>query len=269
MDLQVSSRFVGLRQAVLQLASLTMWLGLWIMMPIALWLGDDEYFPALASLGVLAHLAASLSAVRISWTARRIIRCLAVIFVFTWLVEALGSATGIPFGAYDYTSRLPLRLIGVPLIIPLAWAMMLFPAWAVTESILAPYYLRLGRFYGWIYAALAGAAFTAWDLYLDPQMVARGLWVWDSPGGYFGIPWANYLGWWLSAVVLSLVLRPERLVNLWLLIIYTLTWLFQAIGLGIFWGQPGPALVGFVIMGIFVLWSWRSYRAKLSLGRMA
>jgi hypothetical protein len=40
------------------------------------------------------------------------------------------------------------------------------------------------------------------------------------------------------------------------MIIYTLTWAFQAIGLGIFWAQPGPAVVGFLCMGLFVGWSW-------------
>ena len=41
-----------------------------------------------------------------------------VILVFTWLLEAIGSGTGVPFGDYQYTGRLPLQLAGVPLVIP-------------------------------------------------------------------------------------------------------------------------------------------------------
>jgi uncharacterized membrane protein len=145
----------------------------------------------------------------------------------------------------------------VPLVIALAWFMMLVPAWAVAEVILARHRENLGSWYALLHAALAGAAFTAWDLYLDPQMVAHGLWAWDGPGGYFGIPWINFMGWWLAATLLTLLIRPRSLPRWRLRVIYTLTWAFQAVGLGLFWNQPGPALVGFLSMGIFVIWAWR------------
>jgi putative membrane protein len=133
---------------------------------------------------------------------------------------------------------------------------MLVPAWAVTESILRPLRERLGRLYWPAFAALAGLAFSAWDLYLDPQMVARGLWVWQNPGGYFGIPWSNYFGWWVSAALVTWLVRPGGLPRFPLFVIYALTWVFQALGLGLFWGQPGPALAGFVGMGVFALLAW-------------
>jgi putative membrane protein len=173
------------------------------------------------------------------------------------VVEWIGSTTGLLFSHYDYTQAMQPQLAGVPLIIPLAWAMMLFPAWAVAQAILAPYQRRLGRLYLPIFAALSGLAFTAWDLYLDPQMVSRGLWTWENPVGLFGIPLANFAGWFLVSTLLTLIIRPRALPVAPLLMIYTLTWLFQAVGLGVFWGQAGPALTGFVGMGIFCLWAWR------------
>jgi putative membrane protein len=185
-----------------------------------------------------------------------------VIAVFTWAIELLGSTTGIPFGKYSYTQAVQPQLFGVPLIIPLAWAMMLFPAWAVSQAILQPHQSRLGRSYPLLFAALSGLAFTAWDLYLDPQMVWRGLWQWQSAGGYFGIPWSNYLGWWVASSLLTLIIRPRNLPVAPLLMIYTLTWLFQAIGLGVFWGQAEPALTGFAGMGLFALWAWRAVKAE-------
>src|SRR4029453_5200166 len=42
-------------------------------------------------------------------------------------VEAV--ATGFPLGTYDYGGRLGPKLLGVPLIIPLAWTWMAWPAW--------------------------------------------------------------------------------------------------------------------------------------------
>ncbi|MFD0822936.1 carotenoid biosynthesis protein, partial [Micromonospora zhanjiangensis] len=44
-------------------------------------------------------------------------------------VEALGVATGVPFGTYAYSGALGPKLLGVPLVIPLAWTWMAWPAW--------------------------------------------------------------------------------------------------------------------------------------------
>lgn len=244
------------RSGLLWVGSLALWLGVLIATPIGLWIFGDQLFPPLATLGVLAQFAATLFGLALGWPLRRILSTLGLVAVFTWMIEALGQSTGFPFGNYEYTAALQPQIGGVPVLIPLAWMMMLFPAWAVAESILSPLRSRLGSGYWLAFAALSGLVFTAWDLYLDPQMVARGLWVWETPGGYFGIPWINYFGWWASATLLTLLVRPGGLPRFPLFIVYALTWIFQAIGLGIFWGQPGPAVVGFVGMGVFALLAW-------------
>ena len=247
----------GGRTAALARGVITAWLLTMIATPISMWVLGDEVFPFMASLGVAMQLAAVVVSLRLGWSWRRILGTLAVIAVFTWAIERLGSSRGIPFGEYSYTQAIQPQLGGVPVIIPLAWAMMLIPAWAVSQAILEPSRGRLGRAYPLVFAVLSGLAFTAWDLYLDPQMVSRGLWVWEAGGSYFGIPWSNYLGWWLASSLLTFLLRPRNLPVGPLLMIYSLTWLFQAIGLGVFWGQAGPALTGFIGMGIFTLWAWR------------
>jgi putative membrane protein len=251
------------RLSAIWVASLALWVALLIATPIGTWLAGDDMFPLMATFGVLAQAAATFIALASDWPGGRVLVALAVVSGGAWAVEALGSASGFPFGAYDYTGALQPQLAGVPVVIPLAWFMMLVPAWAVSEAILAGHREKLGGWYATLHAVLAGVAFTAWDLYLDPQMVARGLWVWNYPGGYFGIPWMNFVGWWLAATLLTLLIRPRRLPRRWLMVIYTLTWAFQAIGLGVFWGQPGPALVGFLSMGIFVIWAWRKELSTL------
>ena len=118
------------------------------------------------------------------------------------------------------------------------------------------------RRHGLAFAVWSGLALTAWDLFLDPQMTQWELWVWDQPGGYFGIPWVNYLGWFLGAALITAAMqfaaRPQELPERPLLAVYTLTWLLETVGLAAFWGLPGPALCGFVGMGVFVLLAWRS-----------
>jgi putative membrane protein len=206
--------------------------------------------------GVLLQAAAVLAILQAGWGTRETLRVVAIVLPLAWLVERIGSTTGIPFGRYHYTEALAPLLGGVPLIIPIAWLMMLPPAWAVATLI-------TGRHRGWRFVTVSALAFTAWDLYLDPQMVGWGYWVWDQPGIYFGIPLVNYLGWFLAAAALTLAVRPLPPPTGPLLVIYIVTWLLQGIGQAVFWGMPGPALFGFAGMGIIVVLSIRAYRQTL------
>lgn len=229
------------------------WIAVMILTPIILWLGGENLFPTMAILGVIAQVTVVLFSLLITLPISRVVTIAASVLITTWGVEALGSATDFPFGDYAYTSKLQPQTGGVPWLIPLAWLMMLPPAWAVTASLIEGLRLSHQQKTRLIFSGIAGLAFTVWDFYLDPQMVAHGLWVWETPGGYFGIPWVNFVGWWLASAVLTWLFRPTQLSRPPLITIYTLTWAFQAIGLGLFWGQPGPALVGFLGMGIFVI----------------
>ena len=91
-------------------------------------------------------------------------------------------------------------------------------------------------------------------------MVGWGYWVWQTPGGYFGIPWVNFAGWFFSSALITALVRPKPLHLPPLLVIYTITWLLQSVGQAIFWNMPGPALVGFGGMGIFVVLSIYRFR---------
>jgi uncharacterized membrane protein len=251
------------------LALMAGWALVLIATPIGLWTVEAGIFPFLASLGVLAQLGATISALSLEWSSRRILATAAVVFAITWIVEFIGVTSGIPFGRYSYSLALQPQAGGVPALIPLAWFMMLAPAWGVAQAILGRQQKLLKGWYWLLFAAVSGAAFTAWDLYLDPQMVAREMWAWVQPGGvtYFGIPWANYLGWWLTSSLITLIIRPRQLPVIPLLIIYAVTWIFQAIGLGLFWGLPGPALAGFLGMGLFTVLAYFSVRLEASQAR--
>jgi putative membrane protein len=145
-------------------------------------------------------------------------------------VEAVGLATGFPFGRYAYTTALGPRLLGVPLLIPLAWTWMAWPAWLVAGRLTSGRRLRPGRRLrsgrrprsgrrltsdrrlrsGVLRILLAGLGLAAWDLFLDPQMVAEGYWVWRDPRpslpGAPDVPLSNYLGWLVVAVALMALL---------------------------------------------------------------
>jgi uncharacterized membrane protein len=171
-------------------------------------------------------------------------------------VEAVGVATGFPFGTYDYSGRLGPKLLGVPLVIPLAWTWMAWPAWLAA--------LRLARSRP-ARIVLAACGLAAWDLFLDPQMVAEGYWIWRDPTpalpGVPGVPIGNYVGWLCFALVLMTALSaaagpsaaaPARedgpILALWFW-----TYASSVLASAVFLGLPASAIWGGVFMGAVVL----------------
>jgi putative membrane protein len=238
--------FNSLRYSGSTLTGLIIWVLTMLSLPILGWIMGEETLLRGMSVGVLAQFIAVMAILRQAWGWKRAILVFAIVAGLAYLVELLGSTTGLLFGKYHYTGFLQPQVAGVPLLIPLAWMMMLPPAWAVAALITR----RSGRDIRFI--IVSALAFTAWDLFLDPQMVSWGFWVWEVPTQYYGIPLSNYAGWLVVSALLGLIVNPRNLPVGPLALVYTLTWILQTIGQGIFWQQPGPALVGFVCAGFFV-----------------
>jgi putative membrane protein len=231
-----------------------------IALPIARWTWGDAVIPAFSTFSVIMQCAAVTLILREGWGNRHALRTFAIVAILTWGAEWLGSTTGFPFGHYQYTESLQPQISGVPLLIPLAWLMMLGPSWAIAYAVLGSSLDGMKRLIA--LSAVTAAAMTAWDLYLDPQMVGWGFWVWEISGEYFGIPLVNFVGWFAVAFLVTLVVRPRPVPLRPLLVIYGVVWIFQAIGMAVFWGQPGPALFGFVGMGLMLaLALWRGGRS--------
>lgn len=147
---------------------------------------------------VVVFFAASVSHA-VVWRGRRVAAALVVVTAGGgFAVEAVGVATGLPFGAYAYAESLGPLVAGVPVVIPMAWTMMAYPAYAVAR--------RLTRS-RWVRVPVAGWALASWDLFLDPQMVDAGHWSWDASGpAVLGIPLSNFAGWFLVATAMMAVL---------------------------------------------------------------
>jgi putative membrane protein len=164
-------------------------------------LSFQPFFTPLLSL--LAFVFALLHASqRLGWP--KALLLLGLTFAVSLLFESVGVATGWVYGPYHYTDKLGPRFLGlVPLLIPVAWFMMTYPsvviALRVTPTVKSTWGWRL------LIAAIGGLAMTAWDLAMDPMMVAGGHWVWETEGAYFGIPVQNFWGWWLTTFVTFLL----------------------------------------------------------------
>jgi uncharacterized membrane protein len=115
--------------------------------------------------------------------------------------EAIGLATGFPYGRYTYSDALGPTLLGVPFLVPLAWLMMAWPSLLVAGLLTRRRVLRI---------LTAAAVFAAWDVVLDPQLVQAGYWTWAAPDpslpGIDTVPLTNLAGWLLAGVVLMALL---------------------------------------------------------------
>jgi len=194
----------------------------------------------------------------LAWTAVWLV----VSVVFGWTVEAVGTHTGWPFGSYTYSDALGVRLNLVPIIIPLAWAMMSYPALAVARR------LTHGV---WTTPLLAALAFASWDLFLDPQMVDEGYWTWITTSPYLigipGIPVQNYLGWLLAAAVLMLILdrlpRSRPGTDVVPGILYVWTWIGGVLVHAVWLDNRGAAAWGGIVMGaIAVPYAWIAWTGR-------
>jgi putative membrane protein len=218
----------------------------------------------LTVLTVLLFAAASLTAAWRRYGRSYALVLLAVTAGVGFVAEAVGVATGLPFGDYAYAGTLGPRLLGVPLVIPLAWTMMAYPALLLGRrlTVTGPRpALRRG-----VTAVLGGATLAAWDLFLDPQMVAAGHWTWlhPRPGlpGVPGVPLTNFAGWLLVGVVMTAVLdlvlpaapgaAPAAAEALPAALL-AWTWLGSVVANLAFFGRPWVGLYGGLALGVLVV----------------
>ncbi|HYM40495.1 MAG TPA: carotenoid biosynthesis protein [Thermoplasmata archaeon] len=123
-----------------------------------------------------------------------------LVFAIPFGSELLGVLTGIPYGPYAYDAMPGPSLFGiVPVFIYVAWLNIAYLAVATTTLAAG-----LSRF---ALALVDGAVAVAWDAMVDPLAVRAGYWTWSRPGGLYGVPLTNFLGWFAVVTVLSLAVR--------------------------------------------------------------
>lgn len=208
---------------------------------------------ALTVATVLLFAAASLAHAATTRGMRAALGLLAVAGGGGLLAEAVGVATGFPFGTYAYQHTLGPHLLGVPVVIPLAWTMMAWPAYLVGARLTSSRPARV---------AVAAGALASWDLFLDPQMVDAGHWTWTDPApglpGVPTVPLTNFAGWALVALLLMAVLdrvvavdpEPADAVPYGL---YLWTYFSSVLAHLAFFGLPASALWGGLGMGLIAL----------------
>ena len=138
----------------------------------------------------------------------------------SWSYEHVGVETGLIYGAYHYTDALGLKLGHVPIIIPIAWFMMIYPSYIIANLIGSGRQMmtRDKNNYSnnpitlvqilWL-SFLSAVIMTAWDLVVDPYLSGptERAWIWEDGGQYFGVPLHNFGGWLLTTFTIYFIFR--------------------------------------------------------------
>ncbi|HEX8500018.1 MAG TPA: carotenoid biosynthesis protein [Pyrinomonadaceae bacterium] len=207
-----------LRRAALS-AAVPLYGVLWVGGVLSQWLGGAGAEEGrLASLFLLtAGLIVMLGAATWRGAAR-----LSAVVLLGFAVEAVGVRFGVPFGEYAYTGVLRPRVLGVPFVMGFAW--MVLVAFASDFAVR----LRLGP---WPAAVCAALLTTATDLVIDPLAANQlGYWIWKHGGVYYGIPFTNFVGWFLTALPACRLLVARGRANRWAAVVGTSIVLFFAAG---------------------------------------
>ena len=177
-----------------------------------------------------------------------------ITFTYALIIEQIGSKTGWPFGEYEYSGSLGYQIYGVPLVVPFAWIMIAHPIFSAARKVTK----------NWVFL-YGGFGMMAWDLFLDPQMVAAERWKWDFSGSHVPlqpeIPLSNAFGWLLTGIGLMAILhkalrRDRRKITgstsipdfflFW-------TWFSGVVGNIFFFDRVGVAVSGGIIFGLFLI----------------
>lgn len=223
------------------------------------------FFPLFLSLSTVAFFLFAVGHALYVLGGRDTLLFLGLTFVVSLAFESVGVLTGWVYGPYHYGNTLGVKVFGlVPVLIPIAWFMMVYTAYVVVELLGRRLVRRRGGLWDLWMAVLAAMAMTAWDVVMDPIMVQHGHWIWEVQGAYFGIPAHNYVGWMLTTFTIYILFRllqssrsKDALSSpspfaLWPVWGYVITWVANVLAA---WemGLIGPAVAGFFAMGPFAL----------------
>ena len=114
-----------------------------------------------------------------------------LVYVITFVLEALGTATGKIFGPYTYGSTLGPKLFAVPVVIAFNWLLLILGALGLARLI---FRRRL------LVALTTALLVVGFDYLLEPAAIRLDYWTWQAAG----IPLQNYLAWFLIALVAAL-----------------------------------------------------------------
>ena len=157
-----------------------------------------EYFLSLSPLNLL--LSFSCLVLSFQHFTRRLFLAILVVGVVGFSAEYIGVHTQLLFGDYQYGKNLGFKLVEIPLVIAVNWAMLSFSALAIVFFLRVPLVVK---------ALLSAALMTFLDVLIEPVAITSDFWSWAD--GI--IPMYNYVCWFVLSFVLHFWLLKRGVVE--------------------------------------------------------
>ena len=178
---------------------------LWLLVALSVALSVIGAMPSAASIagslsivGTLARLLFALihGSQRLGW--RKLSMLFAITCVVSWCYESMSIATGFPFGHYVYTAELGPKLGTVPVMIMPAYFGVCYLAWVLAHVLLDKLDRQIDSSSLFAIPVISAFIMVMWDMSIDPaSSTVKHEWIWQDGGSYFGVPFSNFLGWFL------------------------------------------------------------------------
>ena len=133
-----------------------------------------------------------------------------VCFIAGFLVEWLGTSTGMLFGNYAYGTALGYKYKEVPLLIGVNWFIIMYCCGCTIQMFFSRLaaatgdeQIKTSKLVRWLSVVLDGALLAVIiDWFLEPAAIKLGYWRWLGSGE---VPWFNYSSWFVvSALLLTI-----------------------------------------------------------------
>ena len=118
-----------------------------------------------------------------------------------WLIELLGSTTGIPFGDYMYSAILQPQFLNVPISVAFSWPLICYASLFLARSILDLLNLKESRWYVYLLIGISLIWILLFDITMEPSAVILHYWTWKTDS----IPIQNYLAWTGFALIVNAI----------------------------------------------------------------
>lgn len=153
------------------------------------------------------------------------------LFLYFFLIETMA----VSVGKYQYTQEAKIWIANIPLAIPFASTALVYGVFNLTEKLASIFKLKKTFFFSSTDAGLMVLA----DLLIDPLAVRLGFWRYRQGGLFFGVPFWNYLGWFLAIFLFSAVYRSLKRLEFkkrfWLILVWV--GLIVLVRLGLYFWQ--------------------------------
>ncbi len=130
----------------------------------------------------------------------KLVVALLICYIVGFLVELIGTQTGVLFGEYKYGATLGPKVAGTPLMMGINWAILVYGVVSLSNK-----WLGQGKIL--LKSILGASLMVLSDLLIEPTAVYYDFWSWGAvpSNALIVAPLQNYLMWWLAALPLNLL----------------------------------------------------------------